>query len=111
MADRQDAQLVVGLAQWGTGLGLNDALDVIMRDDFDPDSAAVEDVSVRTALMFFETIGTLTKNRLLDQDLVLDWLWVAGIWDRVGPAALRERERRGVPALFETFEALAAAQR
>jgi hypothetical protein len=42
---------------------------------------------------------------------VYDWLWVAGTWDRVGPAALRARERAGVPYLYANFEELAAGQR
>jgi hypothetical protein len=52
----------------------------------------------------------LTKNGLLDTDLVLDWLWMSGVWARVGPAALRQREKHGVPELYANFEALAAKQ-
>jgi hypothetical protein len=62
-------------------------------------------------LMFHETIGTLVKNGLLDRDLVYDWLWIAGSWERVGPAAKRAREKVGVPQLYENYEALAAGQR
>jgi hypothetical protein len=50
------------------------------------------------------------KNDLLDRALTYDWLWVAGAWDRVGPAALRAREKAGVPQLYENFEALAKGQ-
>ena len=50
------------------------------------------------------------KHETLDRDLVLDWLWVGGMWDRVGPAAQRARERLGADALYENFEALAKAQ-
>ena len=57
-----------------------------------------------------ETVGTLVKHETLDRDLVLDWLWVGGMWDRVGPAAQRARERLGADALYENFEALAKAQ-
>jgi hypothetical protein len=63
--------------------------------------------SVRTMLMFGESIGTLTKHGLLNLELVNDWLWLEGIWSRVGPAALRQRERFGEPRLYENFEALA----
>jgi hypothetical protein len=52
----------------------------------------------------------LVKNDVLDQGLVLDWLWVQGMWDRVGPAAVRARDRLGSDALYENFEALASAQ-
>ena len=110
MPDHQDAQLVVSLSQWGTALGLNDALGEIFRDDFDPTTANADDANIRAILTYLETIGTLVKQGLLDQGLVLDWLWVAGAWERVGPAALRQREKFGVPALFENFEALAAVQ-
>ena len=51
-----------------------------------------------------------THYDLLDRDLVYDWIWVTGAWDRVGPAALRAREQSGAPELFENFEALAQGQ-
>jgi hypothetical protein len=65
---------------------------------------------VRTILVYGETIGTLVKNDLLDRGLVLDWLWVQGLWERVGPAARRARDRLGAEALYENFEALALSQ-
>lgn len=90
-------------------MDLQDGLGVIFEDDFDPDTATANDDAVRKVLCFNETIGTLVKNDLLDRNLVLDWLWVAGAWDRVGPAALKARERSD-PALCENFEALAKSQ-
>lgn len=110
MADKQDALLMVQLAQWGTSLGLQDATVAVLADGFDPESADARDREVNTVLAFGETVGTLTKNGLIDTALVLDWLWVAGLWSRVGPAAMRERSKRGVPQLYENFEALAAQQ-
>jgi hypothetical protein len=105
-----DAILVVELAKWGAMNGLAEATGKIFADDFDPERAELSDPSVRIVLGFNETVGTLVKNDLLDRDLVYDWLWVAGSWDRVGPAALRARERAGVPYLYENFEALASGQ-
>ena len=67
-------------------------------------------VELSAILNWGETIGTLTKNGLLDTDLVLDWLWVSGIWARVGPAARKQRDKHCVPELYENFEALAAKQ-
>jgi hypothetical protein len=107
----QDAVLIVELAKWGAMSGLADAAGTIFSDDFDPETAELSDPAVRIVLGFNETVGTLVKNDLLDRDLVYDWLWVAGSWERVGPAALRARERAGVPILHENFEALAAGQR
>lgn len=91
--------------------GVIDAAGRIFSDDFDPDTAELSDPAVRIVLGFNETVGTLVKNDLLDRDLVYDWLRVAGTWERVGPAALRARERAGVAILYENFEALAAGQR
>ena len=105
---RDDAQLMIQIAQWGTSLGVQDAMPRIFADDFDPDTAdAMSDQAVRTMLMFGESIGTLTKNDLLSVELVRDWLWVEGIWSRVGPAALKQRDKFGEPRLYENFEALA----
>jgi hypothetical protein len=91
-------------------IGLPEASRKVYADDFDSDGADALDEEVQTTLFFNETIGTLVKNDLLDRDLVYDWLWVRGSWDRVGPAAKRAREKAGVPQLFENFEALADGQ-
>src|SRR5688572_24024958 len=106
-----DAILVVELAKWGAMIGLADASRVIFADEFDPNAVEANDPSVQAMLLFNETIGTLVKNGLLDRDLVYDWLWVTGIWERVGPAAKRLREKAGVAQLYENYEALAAGQR
>jgi hypothetical protein len=104
----EDAQLMIQLAQWGTALGIQEAMPAVFAEDFDPESAdAMENPAVRTLLMFGESIGTLTKRDLLSAELVHDWLWVHGIWSRVGPAALRARDKFGEPRLYENFEALA----
>src|SRR5690242_21713297 len=110
MASREDAALLVQLAQWGATMGLEEAQQAVWADSFDPETASADDARVSRILVWGETIGTLTKNGLLDTDLVLDWLWVAGMWSRVGPAAVKLREKLGAPALYENFEALAARQ-
>lgn len=107
----EDAVLVVELAKLGAMNGLGEAVGKIFADDFDPDAAELSDPSVRIVLGWNETVATLVKNELLSRDLVYDWLWVAGTWDRVGPAAVRAREAAGVAVLYENFEALAAGQR
>ena len=106
---REDATLMIELAKWGSMIGLAEASGAIWADDFDPETAETSDPHVRAMLTWYETIGTLVKNGLLDRDLVYDWLWVAGVWGRVGPAGLRTREVT-VPQMFENFEALAAGQ-
>jgi hypothetical protein len=108
---REDATLIVELAKWGSMLGLSEAGRVVFSDDFDAESADALDPHVQTILTFSETVGTLVKNDLLDRDLVLDWLWVSGMWDRVSKAALEARAKAGEPGLWANFEALAAEQR
>jgi hypothetical protein len=110
MANHDQASVLVQLAQWGTALGLEDALPVLFSDDFDPDAATTDDAHVIRLLEFGELVGTLTKHGLLDADLALDAWWVSGAWARVAPAAMRDRERLGEPGLYENFEALAAQQ-
>ena len=110
MAEQHDATLLVQLAQWGASMNLEEALEAIWAPDFDPADADPSDRMVRRVLTFGETVGTLTKNSLLDTALVIDWLWVAGIWARVGPAVEKMRADTGVAALYENFEALAGKQ-
>lgn len=105
-----DAVLVVELAKWGAMSNVGEAFGDIFGHDFDPEAATVDVPSVRTVLTFFETVATLVKNDLLNRELVYDWVWVAGAWDRVGPAAMRFRESAGTVALYENFEALASGQ-
>jgi hypothetical protein len=105
---REDAQLLLQAAQWGTSIGLGDAMGALFSEEFDPESAEFTDEAVRTALVFGESLGTLVKHDLLSRELVEDWLWVGGLWDRVGPAARKARERLGEQRLYENFEALAA---
>jgi hypothetical protein len=105
-----DGILMVQLAQWGAMSGIQDATGVVFDPEFNPDTAGPHDDVVRKVLMWGETLGTLTKNGLISQDLILDWIWVAGLWDRVSGAAHAAREETGEPKLFENFEALAGAQ-
>jgi hypothetical protein len=110
MADREDGALLIQLAQWGSMMGIEEAQQAVLADGFDPETASVDDVLVSRILVWGETIATLTKNGLLDVPLVLDWLWVSGIWSRVGPAAVKMRQKHGVPELYANFEALANTQ-
>ena len=111
MATREDASLLVQLAQWAAQIDLGPALGRIFDEDFDPETADAADDAVRTVLVFGETVGTLVKNDVFDRDLCLDWLWVDGMWQRVGPAARRARDQLSSDQLYENFEALAASQR
>ena len=106
----EDAMLMMELAKWGAMINLGEASGRIFADDFDPEAAGPSDPAVRTVLQFGETVATLVKNDLLNRELVYDWLWLAGFWNRLAPIALRVREESGVPQMYENFEALAKGQ-
>jgi hypothetical protein len=107
-ATYDDAALIVQLVRWGTEMHLPDAIAEIFSDDFDPETSTADDPSVRSVLGFGETVGTLVKQNVLDRGLVLDLWWVEGLWRRVGPPALRQRQKFDEPRLYENFEALAS---
>lgn len=107
-ATYDDAKLVVQLLRWGAEMGLADSIGEVISDDFDSETATANDPAVRTLLHFGETVGTFVKQGILDRALVEDLWWMDGMWARVGPAAMRQREKMGEPRLHENFEALAS---
>jgi len=46
MADREDAALLVQLAQWGSAMGIEEAQQAVWADTFDPEAATVDDILV-----------------------------------------------------------------
>lgn len=106
-ATKDDATLLVQLLSLGAQTNLQDAMHHVMQDGFDPENVDPSDKSVGIVLGFGETVGTFVKQGLLDRGLVHDLLWIEGMWAKVGPAALKLREKAGEPRLYENFEALA----
>jgi hypothetical protein len=102
-----DAMLIVELSKFGAMIGVPEAARRIFAEDFDPETAKATEPPVSTLIGYFETISTLVKNGLLNGELVRDWVYVAGVWERAGPAVLRMREATGAAVLYENFEALA----
>lgn len=91
----------------------------IWSDEFIPDYAEFEAKrsddteahgKLRAILGWYESIGTLYKYGLLNEDLLFDWLAVDASWGRVKEYALAWREEWGNIHLFENFEAMAEAQ-
>lgn len=116
-----DAQLVVQLAQLGASMNLDRGQALLWRhkaeggltyEKFEADypNGSEDEAAILNVLKWHETIGTLVKQGLLNRDLVLDWLWVAGTWQLCRHIALGQRAEMGVDAMWENFEALAAAQ-
>jgi hypothetical protein len=107
-ATHEDAALIVQLVRWSSEMGLDEAAHEIFSESYDPAKASADMPAVRKLLGFGETVGTLVKHDLLDRALVLDLWWIDGMWSRVGPPALAQRDKVGEPRLYENFEALAA---
>lgn len=114
----QDAALMLQLAQFMVTSGAQEAKDWMWSDQFVP----AYDVFVKkyppgsegylrasTTCGYFETVGTLHKHRLLNEDLLFDWLAVSMVWDRIKGFALGVRQAAGEPRLYENFEAMAKA--
>jgi hypothetical protein len=108
VATYEDANLLVQLMSWGTEIGLNGAMATIFSEGFDPETAPMDSEPVRIILTFGEMVGTMVKHDVLNRELLLDFLWVDGIWPKVSRHALAVRESANEPRLYEHFEALAS---
>ena len=91
----------------------------IWSDEFNPDYEESEakrpgDAEahgrLRAVLGWYESIGTLYKHGLLNEDLLFDWLAIDASWDRVKSHALAWRQAMGNVHMYENFEAMAEAQ-
>lgn len=115
-----DARLLIQLAAWHTESGVPEAMNWVRGDGFTSDYAEFDKLHpngsegrlhVNRILGYYETVGTLWRNRLLHEGLLFDWLWVPGPWDLVKPIALGIREQFGNVGIWENFEAMAERQR
>jgi hypothetical protein len=114
----QDAMLMLQLAQWGAASGVPEATNWLWSDQFVPDYAEFvkkyphgsdEGLKANKIGGYFETIGTLYKQGLFNEDLLFDWLAVSMVWERIKGYALGLRQEVGNARLYENFEALAKA--
>jgi len=116
----QDATLMIQLAQWGSASGIPEAMNWMWSDEFVTNHAEFVEkypagsegaAKVNKILSWYETIGTLYKQGLFNEELLFDWLAAYLVWGRVKGIALGWREQSGEPAMYENFEALAKAQK
>jgi hypothetical protein len=117
-ATYDDANLMVQVLQWWAMADLNSALNWMFSDDFIMDyDEFIADYPpgsegyghVQNILGAMESLGTLVKNDLFNEDLAHDWLGSHLVWRRIGSIALGLRKDTGEPRLYENFEALAKA--
>jgi hypothetical protein len=116
----EDARLVVEFAKLAAESGITDAADWIWSDDFSPNyddfvkkypRGTKEHARASKICGFYETIGALWKHGLFSQELIFEWLWVSGVWDRLKSFALAQRKASGEEAIYELFEAMAEEQK
>jgi len=111
--NRKDAQMIIELAQLSAAMRTQEGADVIWRPDFDVADAGPgtpEHVGVLQVMRWMETVGTLYRNGLVNENLLFDWLGITGTWDKVKPLALQIREHSS-PSMWENFEYMAEKQR
>ena len=115
-----DAALMVRLAQWGSVSGGDEAGSWMWSDEFTPDYAEFVKkfpagsegfAKAFKILQWFETVGTLYKHGLFNEELLFDWLAVDLVWERIKGLVLGTREETGDAKMFENFEAMATAQK
>jgi hypothetical protein len=118
-ATKEDAQLLVQLARLAADMKLGEASGFIWSGEFVEDydefkakfpwgSEGAKNVAA--AAGFNETVGTLVKHGLIDEELVRDWLAFHLLWGKLEKILLGMREDAGEPRLYENFEAVATAQ-
>lgn len=114
----QDASLMLQLAQWGAVSGTQEAFGWMWSDQFTPDYAEFRKqyppgteggIKLMKICGYYETLGTLWKHGLLNEELIFDWIAVSMVWERVKNIPLGLRQDAGNPRLYENFEALAKA--
>ncbi len=119
-ATQEDARLLVELAKLSTQLGLPEAIGWLWSDAFIPDyeefhkkypSGTEEHRRANQMCGFYETVGALWKHGLISEELLFDWLWIGGPWERIKGFALGQRKEAGNPRIYELFEAMAEAEK
>lgn len=114
-----DARLVAEFAKLSAQSGRSEAMDWLWSDQFLPDydefvkkypRGSKEHARASQICGFYETIGALWKHGLFNEELLFDWLWVSGPWERVKGFALAQRKAANNEHIYELFEAMAGAQ-
>ncbi|GAC1597970.1 MAG: hypothetical protein NVS3B21_23060 [Acidimicrobiales bacterium] len=115
-----DAQIMLKLAAWYTESHVGEAVNWARSDAFTDDygefmtrypAGSEGRLLVNRILGYYETVGTLWKNRLISEELLFDWLWVPASWDLVKNIAIGMRTELENVGLWENFEAMSERER
>ena len=113
-----DAMLMVELAHLYAVQDVGEAAGWVRSDAFISDfeqfnatypQGSVEALKLGNVLNYYETLGTLHKHGLINEDLLFDWLAVTEIWNRLR-GVVKGIQATSSPAMYENFEAMAEAQ-
>ena len=105
----QDATLMLQIAQWLATSGQSEAMNWMWSDQFIADYAEFVKkyppgsegfANASKICEVCETIGTLYKHRLFNEELLFDWLAIGLVWDRIKGFALGVREQIGEPRIY-----------
>ena len=119
-ASHQDALVMLQFAQWGSTMGIQDAMNWLWSDEFETEYAKFKEkyppgsegyANATKICGWYETLGTLHKHGLFNEQLLYDWMFVKGPWERIKGFALGLREEIGNPRIYENFELLAENQK
>lgn len=114
----QDATLIIQMAQLGSGM--DTARAWIWSDKFIPDfpefikkypRGSEEYSNVMKICGWMELLGAFYKHKLINEELLFDWLAVDLVWERLKGFAIGVRDKAEDPRLYENFEALAKAEK
>jgi hypothetical protein len=116
---REDAHLMIQLYEAQATHQIPDAMSYIWSNDFPatfeefrqkfPQGGnSSQERQVYRALGYYETIGTLYRNGLVNEDLLFDWLAIDAIWDRLRSFVEGLRAEVGQSRFYENFEYMAA---
>ena len=115
----EDAAVMLRIARLGAANGVPSAMNWLWSDEFVPDYAEFIKKNpagsdgygkVRLLAVHYETIGTLWKHKLINEELLFDWLLVTGVWDWLKGFVLGQRRQFEQAALGENFQRMANAQ-
>jgi hypothetical protein len=116
---QEDAKIILELAKMGMRPDLTDAFAWLLAEpppaDYDRfkekyPAGSREHRWADQLCAYFETVGALWKHGLINEELLFDWIWVGGPWERIKGFALGQRKEFNNPKIYELFEALAAAE-
>jgi len=113
----QDASLIIQMMQLSSTM--DTANSWIHSEKFIPDyrdfiskypQGSDEYGYVAKVCGWFETLGTFYKHKLINEELLFDWLAVNFMWEKLKGFALGVREESNFPRFYENFEAMAKVQ-